>query len=248
MKQNIGQNIVKKQIRYDLEIISRLIAPASKILDIGCGDGELLEFLKKYKKADARGIEISQPLVTESIKKGISVIQGDGESDLEFYPDHSFDYAILSQTIQATKNPKQILQEMLRIAHCAIISLPNFTHYKNRWHIVFKGTMPVNKNLPFAWHDTPNIHFCSIRDFENLCDELGFKIKQKIFITAKHKLSNFFNFSILPNLFAEYGIFLITNNQNSLTAEEDFIFSNKIKQKINLGSFSGIPVTQNKSS
>ena len=167
-QENIGQNIIKKQIRFDLEIISKLVASNTKVLDIGCGDGELLSFLKKEKNVDARGLEISRKQVTQTIKKGNSAIQGDGEKDLEFYPDHNFDYAILSQTIQATKNPKAMLKEMLRIARYAIISLPNFTHYKNRLHIMTNGTMPVNKNLPFTWFDTPNIHFCSIKDFENL--------------------------------------------------------------------------------
>ncbi len=229
-QENIGQNIIKKQIRFDLEIISKLVASNTKVLDIGCGDGELLSFLKKEKNVDARGLEISQKLVTQTIKKGISAIQGDGEKDLEFYPDHNFDYAILSQTIQATKNPKAMLKEMLRIARYAIISLPNFTHYKNRLHIMTNGTMPVNKNLPFTWFDTPNIHFCSIKDFENLCYDLNFKIEEKIFLTAKKRLNGMFGIDILPNFFAEYGIFLITKNEFNPTAQEELSFYEKVKQ------------------
>lgn len=232
---NIGQNIIKKQIRYDLEIISDMVKPKSKVLDIGCGDGELLEFLKNEKQVDARGLEISQKLVTKTIEKGISAIQGDGEKDLEFYPDHNFDYVILSQTIQATKNPKKMLEEILRVGRYGIISLPNFANFKNRLHILLKGTMPVNKNLPFTWYDTPNIHFCSIRDFENLCLELDFTIDKKIFLTSKHKLNNFFKCSFFSNLISEYGIFLITKNEFKPSGQEEFAFKTKLNPKFNLG-------------
>lgn len=230
---NIGQNIIKKQIRYDLEIISDLVKAKSKVLDIGCGDGELLEFLKNEKDVDARGLEISQKLVTKTIQKGISAIQGDCEKDLEFYPDHNFDYVILSQTIQATKNPKKMLKEMLRVGRYGIVSLPNFANIKNRLHLLLKGTMPVNKNLPFTWYDTPNIHFCSIRDFENLCLELNFKIEKKIFLTSKYKLYDFLKCSFLSNIISEYGIFLITKNELKPTGQEEFAFKTKLSPKLN---------------
>jgi methionine biosynthesis protein MetW len=218
---SIGQNIIKRQIRYDLEIIAQFIKPNSKVLDIGCGDGELLEFLKKTKNVDARGLEISQSQVSLALTRGISAIQGDAEDDLTFYPNQNFDFAILSQTIQATKKPKEILEEMLRIAEFAIVSLPNFAHFRNRLHLLFKGSMPVNKAIPFQWFDTPNIHFCSIKDFEKLCQDLGFAIKKKTFLTSKHKL---FGCNFLANFFAEYGIFLITKNEFSSTAQEEFVF------------------------
>jgi methionine biosynthesis protein MetW len=173
MTHNIGQNIVKHQIRYDLEIIAQLIKPKSKVLDIGCGDGELMEFLQKSKNVDARGLEISQEQVSQVLMRGLSAIHGNAENDLSFYPDRSFDYAILSQTIQATQKPKEILEEMLRVAEYAIVSLPNFAHYKNRLHLLFKGSMPVNKNIPFEWFETPNIHFCSIKDFEQFKEALA---------------------------------------------------------------------------
>jgi len=224
---NIGDNIKKHQIRYDLEIIAQLITPNAKVLDIGCSDGELLNFLKKNKNADARGLEISQIQVSQALAKGLSVIQGDAESDLNFYPDRSFDFAILSQTIQATKKPKEILIEMLRIAEYAIISLPNFAHFKNRLHLLFKGTMPVNKTIPFSWYETPNIHFCSIKDFEELCYKLNFSIKKKIFLTSQHRL--FSGNDTIANLFAEYGIFLITKNELSLTYQEEIIFNKSPK-------------------
>ena len=229
MKNSIGQNIVKNQIRYDLEIIAQLIEPNKKVLDIGCGDGELLEFLTKTKNADSRGLEISQELVGKSLSRGISVIQGDAENDLNFYPDRSFDYAILSQTLQATKNPKAILTEMLRIADFAIVSLPNFAHFATRFHLLFKGTMPVNETIPFQWYETPNIHFCSIKDFENLCQELGFIIRNKIFLTSKRRLLGLLGRDLIANFFAEYGIFLITKNDLAATNQEEFIFQ-KISQ------------------
>lgn len=225
---NIGDAIVKHKIRYDLEIIAKLIKQNSSVLDIGCGDGELLEFLKQIKNIDGRGLEISQMQVGKALSKGISVIQGDAENDLTFYPSHNFDYAILSQTLQATHRPKEILREMLRIAEYAVISLPNFAHIKNRLHLLFKGTMPVNKNIPYQWYDTPNIHFCSIEDFENLCHELDFTIERKVFLTNKHRLISFFGHKAIANLFAQYGIFVIKKNHRTPTflAEKTFTPAN----------------------
>ena len=196
---SIGETIVKHKIRYDLEIIAKLIRPNSKVLDVGCGNGELLEFLKKTKNVDGRGLEISQMQVSKALSRGISAIQGDAENDLSFYPSRNFDYAILSQTIQSTQKPKEILCEMMRIAEYGVISLPNFAHIKNRLYLLFKGTMPVNKNIPFQWYDTPNIHFCSIEDFENLCK----KLTKNIFDVYEENLSktNFamsFSFNIIP--------------------------------------------------
>ncbi len=223
---SIGATIVKHNIRYDLEIIARLIKPNTKVLDIGCGDGELLAFLKHTKNVDARGLEISQQEVSKALGRGISVIQGNAEDDLTYYPTKSFDYAILSQTIQSTQKPKEILREMLRVANYAIVSLPNFAHIKNRLHLLTKGTMPVNKNIPYQWYDTPNIHFCSIEDFENLCHELNFKVERKIFLTNKHRLISFFGNKLIANLFAQYGIFLITENNFAATNQEEFSKNN----------------------
>lgn len=218
---------MKHKIRLDLEIIADLIKPKSKVLDIGCGDGELLQFLAQEKNVDGRGLEISQTQVSKALLRGLSVIHGNAENDLAIYPDRSFDYAVLSQTIQATHRPKEILHEMLRIAEFAIVSLPNFAHYKNRLQLLFKGTMPVNKTIPFEWYETPNIHFCSIRDFEKLCEDSNFKIEKKIFLTARHRLSNC---SAIANLFAQYGIFLITKKEFAPTGQEEFAF----KKPLNL--------------
>jgi methionine biosynthesis protein MetW len=164
--------------------------------------------------------------------RGLSVIQGNAETDLSYYPDRSFDFAVLSQTIQAMHDPKKILQEMLRIAEFAIISLPNFAHIKNRLHLLLKGTMPVNKTIPFQWFDTPNIHFCSIKDFENLCFDLGFKIQHHFYITSKHRLHSFFGCNKIANFLAEYGIFLITKNEFAGTNQEEFAFTKTLAKKL----------------
>ncbi|HLD77242.1 MAG TPA: methionine biosynthesis protein MetW [Rickettsiales bacterium] len=219
MQKDIGQTIAKHQIRYDLEIIASLIKDGSSVLDIGCGDGELLEFLVKNKKAKARGIEISGRQVSKALLHGLSVIQGNAEEDLQSYPDKSFDYAILSHTIQATHRPDQILREMLRIANYAIVSLPNFANIKNRLHLAFKGTMPVNKTIPFEWYETPNIHFCSIKDFRKLCKDLRINIKKEVFLTN----NNIINHNFIVNLFAEYAIFLIVKDEFSVAKEFEFV-------------------------
>lgn len=226
----VGQNIVKHQIRYDLEIIADLIKPKSKVLDIGCGDGELLQFLVREKNIDGRGLEISQTQVSKSLMRGLSVIHGNAENDLTIYPDRSFNYAILSQTIQATHRPKEILHEMLRIAEFAIVSLPNFAHFRNRLQLLLQGRMPVNKTIPFEWYETPNIHFCSIRDFEKLCRDSKFQIEKKIFLTARRRLISCFGHEKIANLFAEYGIFLISKQEFSPTLQEEFAF----KRPLNL--------------
>lgn len=221
MTKEIGQNIVNHQIRYDLQIIANLVKPNSKVLDIGCGDGELLYFLKHQKNTDGRGLEIEQTKVSQALMRGLSVIQGNAEEDLNSYPNQTFDYTILSQTLQATQKPKEVLQEMLRIGKFAIVSLPNFAFYKNRLHLLLKGKMPVNKTIPFEWFETPNIHFCSIYDFEKLCQDLNFKIEKKIFLTSKGNLPKLCHNSFCANILAEYGIFLISKKEFSFTAQEE---------------------------
>jgi len=226
-----NQNFGNKKIRYDLEIIANLINKNSKVLDIGCGDGELLDFLKNTKNIDARGLEISHKQVSKALIRGLSVIHGNAENDLSIYPDKSFDYAVLSQTIQATQNPPKILLEMLRIANYAIVSLPNFAHIRNRFELMFKGQMPVNKTIPYQWYETPNIHFCSILDFEKLCLDLDFNIQKKIFLTSSHCFFGIFGNEFFSNLFAKYGIFLITKNEFKPSNQEEFAF----KEVVNLG-------------
>ena len=234
MSQEIGQNIAKHLIRYDLEIIANLVKENSSVLDIGCGNGELLNFLKNHKRANGRGLEISQEKVSKVLSLGISALQGDADEDLHYFPNQNFDYAILSQTLQATKKPKDVLQEMLRVARYAIISLPNFAYYKNRLHLAIKGTMPVNKDIPYQWWETPNIHFCSIRDFEKLCDELNFEIKCKIFLNRENILPKPLHHLFFANFAAQYGIFLVTKKELKPSGQEEFII-NKF-DKISLAS------------
>lgn len=214
------------QIRFDLKYIADFIKPNSKVLDIGCADGELLYYLKNKKNVDGRGMEISHSQVSKALIKGLSVIHGNAEHDLTIYPDNSFDYAVLSQTIQATHNPPKILLEMLRIAKFGIVSLPNFAHIQNRCELMFRGKMPVNKAIPFQWYETPNIHFCSISDFENLCNDLDLNIKKKFFLTNNHQLMGIFVKKYFANIFARFGIFLITKNEFMATGNENFALKN----------------------
>ncbi|MCX5494598.1 methionine biosynthesis protein MetW [Kaistia dalseonensis] len=170
--------------RVDLLLIAELVERGARVLDVGCGDGELLKLIEDTRDVDGRGIELSYQGVNECLARGLSVIQGDADTDLVDYPDDSFDYVILSQTIQATRNPKAVLGEMLRIGRRAIISFPNFGHWTVRTSLGFKGRMPVTENLPYSWYDTPNIHFCTIRDFVALCHEVDAKIEKAVALNA----------------------------------------------------------------
>src|SRR6201988_2997627 len=151
--------------RVDLVVVADMVAPGAKVLDVGCGDGELLRLLGETRNVDGRGIELSREGVNECVAKGLAVIQGDADTDLSDYPNDAFDYVILSQTLQATRKPRVVLEHMLRIGRHAIVSFPNFGHWNIRMAIMFGGRMPVTDNLPDTWYDTPNIHFCSIKDF-----------------------------------------------------------------------------------
>jgi len=198
-------------LRPDFRIIADIVSENARVIDIGCEEGDLLKYLTKKKQVDGRGIELDQKNVSRAVARGISVIQGDADTDLKFYPDKSFDYAILSQTIQATKNPKAILNEILRIANHAIVSFPNFGHWRNRLYLLAHGRMPVTKSLSYQWYETPNIHFCTIDDFVELCREMGLTIEKKYYITRAGRRSLVGGFSALPfaNLFAEQAVFLL---------------------------------------
>jgi methionine biosynthesis protein MetW len=198
-----------KSIRVDLQLIADMIEPHSRVLDIGCGDGILLEYLVQSRHVDGRGIELSAEGVNASISTGLSVIQGDADTDLKDYPDDVFDYVVLSQTLQAMVQPKVVLGHLLRISKRAIVSFPNFAHWRTRVSLGLLGRMPVSEMLPYEWYDTPNIHFCTIRDFVALCRDLDIEIEElKILDTNGHiRLASTSLFS--ANLFGEQAVFLL---------------------------------------
>ena len=172
------------QSRVDLLVVADMVAPGSRVLDVGCGDGALLSLLARTKDVDARGIELSRDGVAGCVARGLAVIQGDADTDLVDYPTDCFDYVILSQTLQATRNPRTVLEQMLRIGRHAIVSFPNFGHWRVRMNLLLNGRMPVTEHLPQSWYDTPNIHFCTIRDFVALLDEIPAKMDRAVALNA----------------------------------------------------------------
>ena len=197
-------------LRKDLQHIANMIPNRSRVLDLGCGDGHLLHYLVHKKNVDGRGIEIQQKSVSQCVKDGLSVIQGDADVDLQFYPDECFDYTISSQMLQATHSPRDVLHEMMRVSKNAIISIPNFGYWYNRFYLMFKGRMPVSNTLSYQWYETPNIHFSTIFDFEALCKDLGYIIKDKIFLSSSGKRIPPLSQAISPNLLSEKCIFVLS--------------------------------------
>lgn len=196
-------------LRYDLRLIASWIKPGSKVLGLGCGEGEILYWLKQNKQVIERGIEIQESKVVKCIEKGISVLQGDIIKEIEDYPDNAFDYAICSQTLQQVYDPEVLIKAMLRVAKKGVVSFPNFGHINVRYQLATTGCAPETPELPYGWHNTPNIRVLSLNDFKHFAQKTGFKILKTAAINTKNQNRQGKRVYLLPNLFATYGIFLI---------------------------------------
>ena len=203
-------------IRVDLLEISRMVEPGSRVLDIGCGDGDLLDVLVHQSGADARGLELYREGVNAAVARGLSVVQGNADTDLVDYPDNGFDYVILSQTLQAMRDTRECLRQMLRIGRRGIVSFPNFGHWRVRLKLSFGGRMPDTDTLDLPWYNTPNIHLCTIRDFVNLCDDLGITIEERFTINAHGKVSRWKRPLWWVNLFGDQGLFVLSYDDDGL--------------------------------
>ena len=189
--------------RSDYAIIGEIVEPKSRVLDLGCGEGELLEWLAKHKGVDARGVELSGAKVRKAISRGVSVFQSDIEQALADYPDQAFDYVILSQTLQETRNPRQVLHEMMRVGRCGIVAFPNFGHWRVRLSMLFSGRAPLTDLFPYSWYESPNIHILTVHDFESLVELEGLVVERRYFLAGHRKVA------LMPNLVAEVAVFLV---------------------------------------
>ena len=210
----LARKDMPRDVRVDHLLIAEMVAPGARVLDVGCGDGALLQLLTETKDVDGRGIEIAREKVNACVARGLSVIQGNADHDLDDYPDDAFDYAILSLTIQATLRPKPVMQNLLRIGRRAIVSFPNFGHWRVRTQLLVTGRMPVTDNLPDAWHESPNAHLCTIKDFADLCRSVDAKVERAVAFNAwGQQLGTWVRMPLtVHNLLGEKAVFLLTRN------------------------------------
>lgn len=200
-------------LRQDLRLIAEMIEPGARVLDIGCGDGALLAYLARQKRVDGRGIELSQSGVNACVGHGLSVIQGDADSDLDAYPAAAFDVVVLSQTLQATRQPRRVVEALVRIGRRAIVSFPNFGFWRIRLRLLMRGQMPMSDLLPHPWYETPNIHLCTIRDFLALCDDVGVRVERSITLDRHGRPYALAPHGSLANLMAEQGVFVLSGRR-----------------------------------
>ncbi len=196
-------------MRFDLYTIASWIKPHSRVLDLGCGSGDLLNFLQEKKEVSGTGIEANEDKVAEGIISGVNIIQGDIHNEIVDYLEDSFDYVILSQTLQQVLKPAMLIHEMLRVGKRGIVSFPNYTHYKNRLYFFFRGRAPISKELPYQWFDTPNIRVIPLKDFRRFCSLFGFEIIKEIAISTYHQEEQGREVRFFPNLLASYGIYML---------------------------------------
>ena len=200
---------VAKNLRVDLRLIAEMIAPGARVLDIGCGDGTLIDELFTTKGCDARGIEIDMAEATRAVAHGLPVMHGDADTDLQHYPDDAFDYVVLSRTLQALERPREVLRQMLRIGARAIVSFPNFGHWLLRWQLLRSGRMPMTPTWDRMWYETPNIHPCTIRDFFDLCAREGYAVERWLAADEAGRRAPWRRFPRMANLFGEQALFLL---------------------------------------
>jgi methionine biosynthesis protein MetW len=197
-------------LRPDLKLIADMIEPGTRVLDIGCGDGALLAYLATEKNVDARGVELSQDGVNACVARGLSVIQGDADTDLSYYPDSAFDFVVLGQTLQATRNPKAVLENLVRIGRHAVVSFVNYGHWRTRLSLLLGGRMPVATGPGYGWYDSPDIHQCSVLDFVELCESLGLTVENAVSLSRHNRARQIRTAGIMANLRGQQAIFLLT--------------------------------------